>query len=624
MNDQVSRFSSAPLSFLDSLQSFHQYTMTSRRLPKQTTLFIFLLLLSYVLSQTVPRRDEEVCFFDGQIFQNGESYGRLFEIPRCGSWEDFPCFCDITQDPPVSCPYCGIVVSNTGSPNSGLVCAREDEIVSIVNPDGVAQDCECLMNTATDGRTYLQAQCQDIKFMDDDEDANDDSMNEDVCVLELDGVIRTFQNGESFGDAIKTRCLNSENFPCYCDTTLDTQILCPYCSYPTNSGVACAGVDETVTFITSENDQRECTCLDDTTGASNCQNVLDPTLNPTVAPTSSPTVSPTMNPTVSPTPKPTVSPTPFPTIRKTESPTSKPTEAPQIVPSSLPTIEDQTPTTPSPTKSNMVDTPIPTLRPTPIPTKSPTKVPTKVPTKTPTKSPTKVPTIMPTTLEPTRDKNSPQPIGFNKPSLSKPDRKPISQPSPNGCFYNSNSDNFIGFVEDGDAFGDDVTGPCPSEEYPVFCNTQLPGEREYPYCVFSSFEKEFISVKNKDGVMQETDTVTNLVTVCARSGERVLIMRQDGTRELCGCLYNNPVIGPVSQCKMVDFSYTDTGSAGSPSLSPITNTNLYPINGNDDESDIGNGGSDDDKSSGTQRTLSLNMSLAIISGLCFFLYSNLR
>lgn len=491
--------------------------------------FILVTKVSIVLSQAIERRrDEGVCIFDGRVIKEGESFGDLFEVSRCGPWYEFPCYCNLNYDPPIECPYCGIVVKN-----NNLVCAREDETVSVINTEGVAQDCECLLNTADDGTTNLQATCQDINFMDDDEDLNDDTgggddntTTENVCTLELDGAIQTFQDGESFGDAIKTRCINSSNYPCYCDASLETQIRCPYCGYQTITGeMICANIDETIQFTSFENELTECTCHDDSSASSTCRDLSEPTFAPTISPT----------------------------IRVTSTPTINPTESP--------TTEQETP--------------------------KPTILRTSMPTRTPT------------TLAPTKDPNSPQPIGYNKPSLAKPNRNPIAQPSspkpsPDGCFYTSKSDNSIQFVENGKAFGEDVTGPCPNDEFPVYCNTQLSGKREYPYCVFSSYHDETITTK------ANSYTTTNYDTLCARSGVRVLVSRQDGARELCGCLYNNPIIGPVSQCKMVDFNYTETVTTLSPSISPNTkNNNRNPsTNTDDDIEDLNdNDAVDDDGSS---------------------------
>jgi hypothetical protein len=117
-------------------------------------------------------------------------------------------------------------------------------------------------------------------------------------------------------------------------------------------------------------------------------------------------------------------------------------------------------------------------------------------------------------------------------------------------------------VENGRAFGEDVIGPCPQEDFPVICNTRLTGKREYPYCVFSSYLQQDKTIPIPDPM--------STVTMCAASGSRVLLSREDGSRELCGCLYNNPAIGPVSQCKMFDFNYTEVMPTPLPSLAPTT------------------------------------------------------
>eukprot|EP00980_Cylindrotheca_fusiformis_P000914 scaffold241_cov89-Cylindrotheca_fusiformis.AAC.13 len=503
-------------------------TTTASRQQQQFLIAVFrFCLLSYVchVSLAQPRQGNNVCIFDDKVFQPGESYGQLFEIPRCGAWYDFPCFCNLNYDPPVDCPYCAIVVQN-----DGLVCAREDERITIFNEEGTLQSCDCTSTDASTGggsqQQQLQATCRDItptnppNFSPTDPPIaeNDDDVGiDDVCTLDIEGTSQTFRDGESFGSALKTRCIDSANYPCFCDTSIPTKIRCPYCGYPTITGeLICAEIDQTIQFLSAANEPTECTCLDDISSSSECRNLSEPTPQPTVTIpiTSSPTTVPTSRPT-----------TPEPT-------TSAPTR---------PTL-----TTPSPTVSE-----IPSVAP------------------------------LPTTPWPT--------LGFDKPSFNMPNRIPdveptSPKPSPDGCFYNRKSDNSIGFVENGKSFGEDVIGPCPHDDFPVICNTRLTGKREYPYCVFSSqraIDDGDISTQ-RGGISNRTrssSTTTATETTCAASGSRVMISKRDGTRELCGCLYNNPAIGPVSQCKLIDFNFTEILPTAMPTFAPIEN--------DDDDDDVG-------------------------------------
>jgi len=535
----------------------------------------FLLYVYGTVAQPQPRQQGDVCLFAGQIFQPGESYGELFEIPRCGNWFDFPCFCNLNFDPPIDCPYCGLLTQN-----GEFVCAKEDERVSIVNGQGIAKNCACLRRTPDSlADSYLEAICIDapapiprpptnpptrIQTSPPTIETNSptvtiitntptvketlpDNPNQapvtvtpvpitpapttrppitpapttaapvrtpeptieptaspvdpnDVCVIDVDGISQTFLNGQSFGTALLTRCIDAVEYPCFCDTSLDVKIRCPYCGYLTVTGeLACARLDETIQFNDRSNTPTECTCLDDVSLASNCRDLSAPTPEPTWT-------IPSM------TAEPTVSPMTIPDDPTTRAPTSKPSP---IIGTLQPSISNAPSVAPAPV--------------TPWPT-----------------------------------------FGIDKPAISDPIRQPIAQPStpkpsPDGCFFNRKEDESIGFVQNGFPFGSDVAGPCPAEDFPVICNTRLTGKREYPYCVFSSASKDSdISINNGRSGIQK---------VCARSGSRVLITRPtDGLRELCSCLYNNPAIGPVSQCKMVDFNYTEILTTREPTMSPTITT----------------------------------------------------
>jgi hypothetical protein len=204
----------------------------------------------------------------------------------------------------------------------------------------------------------------------------------------------------------------------------------------------------------------------------------------------------------------------------------------------------------------------------PAPTKAPETVqPTVMDTNAPstgapsTLPPTGMPIQQPTTVQP--------PPTFDKPTILLPNRPPnitpvsipvTPQPS-DGCFYQNIEDDSKEFVETGESFGKHVTGLCsPWEDWPTFCNPQLPGNREYPYCVFSPSgpsgnEEDFL--------------------VCARSGERVTVPTSDGSIEECSCLYLNPFIGPVSSCPdlMVDWTIPTTSAPSeAPSQTPSTHS----------------------------------------------------
>jgi hypothetical protein len=173
-----------------------------------------LLLLCWSLSLLVvrvPAQEVEICILGGQVFQAGDPLGDLFTT-LCGSASEFPCYCNPQADPPIDCPYCGIATS------TGLTCAQVgEESISIVNLQGVSQDCACQIGFNTG---VPEAVCKD-----------------DVCTLELDdGSAKSFANGESYGEFLTTRCGPPSEYPCFCNTDLPNQIDCPYCGFVTNTG----------------------------------------------------------------------------------------------------------------------------------------------------------------------------------------------------------------------------------------------------------------------------------------------------------------------------------------------------------------------------------------------------
>ena len=54
------------------------------------------------------------CTFDGQTFQEGENVGNAVNL-RCGSYEDWPCFCNPSKERQLDCPYCSFGKSDEGN-----------------------------------------------------------------------------------------------------------------------------------------------------------------------------------------------------------------------------------------------------------------------------------------------------------------------------------------------------------------------------------------------------------------------------------------------------------------------------------------------------------------------------
>jgi hypothetical protein len=420
------------------------------------------------------RRAQETstCTIDGVTYQEGESLGDSFST-RCGAASDWPCYCSPTLDPPVECPYCGI--PDLGQ---GLVCARDGESVSIVNLDGIQQLCSCNVgSTGTPEQTCV--------------DQGDD---EEVCTIEVfDGRQVEFENGESFGQFLPTRCKGGgEDYPCFCNTSLPDQVECPYCTFVDVSGdLVCARSNETIIYEDTLDDFIQCTCFDGT--FSSCLPVA-PTVP--VATTRSPTISPTI----------------------LDGETSSPS-----VPSSA-------------LQSPMPSTAASSLAPTT--TDSIVRQPTIPPSRAPI-------------------------VDFDKASLLGPARPPIPELQIGGCLYPDAVSKSFEFIEEGAVFGQEISGPCsPHSEWPVYCNPNIPGGGlEYPYCVFSTL------------VIEETiggNEANSTGVVCARSEERVLVTKPDGTTEECSCLYFNPLLGAVSSCTLLPFNLSFPAPTQAPTIAGAT------------------------------------------------------
>lgn len=111
------------------------------------------------------------------MIPDGESYGDYITT-RCGSSDDFPCFCNMGQ---IQCPYCAFVAQGTT-----LYCARHDETIEFVD-GSVYKSCSCEIpdNPLEDPISS----CQEIPFASTKSfvptiDPNIDIMRSDVDALE--------------------------------------------------------------------------------------------------------------------------------------------------------------------------------------------------------------------------------------------------------------------------------------------------------------------------------------------------------------------------------------------------------------------------------------------------------
>jgi hypothetical protein len=145
-----------------------------------------------------------------------------------------------------------------------------------------------------------------------------------------------------------------------------------------------------------------------------------------------------------------------------------------------------------------------------------------------------------------------------------------------------------------------MDGPCaPVSSYPVICNPTLPGQVEYPYCVFTM-----------DGTWDSTKSQS---AVCAQNGEQVAVpTASDGELATCSCLYLNPYIGAVSSCPELLATVRLVWS-GIPTTSPSE----YPLNDEPSSPQTSSGTNDDqdDSSNGTRQGYVSLSSLCVVGWL---------
>jgi hypothetical protein len=180
-------------------------------------------------------------------FNIGEPVGNIFET-RCGSYEDYPCFCAPTLQRQVYCPYCGFV-NETGD----LHCAADGE--TIIFPDGsIERVCSCqfieddpgadpIRNCTVAGGGALDPQCVLA-----DEEGND------VVFQQFDPIL--FFPGA---------CGEPEQWPTFCLGTDDQGGILfeyPYCVFAnTQDGdTICSVNNGTVSYIDDTGEGLTCTC----------------------------------------------------------------------------------------------------------------------------------------------------------------------------------------------------------------------------------------------------------------------------------------------------------------------------------------------------------------------------
>lgn len=198
---------------------------------------------------------QSTCEVDGDVYYEGDII-RTFQT-RCGSIEEYPCYCAPDQDPPISCPYCGFALEN-----GDLLCLMEGESESFANIDGISQTCACRIvgnepvpdcnNEAAFGQATPEAGLGNSYSQKQD----------DVCVIDLpDGTTRVFEASETLGEDVLPNNRCGQKFPCFCNPSMPGNIDCPYCRFPTQGGgLVCAEDGELVSFIDLDGVDQECSC----------------------------------------------------------------------------------------------------------------------------------------------------------------------------------------------------------------------------------------------------------------------------------------------------------------------------------------------------------------------------
>ena len=225
-------------------------------------------------------------------FASGESLGDVLPN-RCGS--NFPCYCNPASPNGIYCPYCRFATMG-----SNLLCARDGQTVTFTDDSGIDQMCRCIvpLNDTTSNFTSACTVSNNsspsqtpypspsLLFPTSPTVVADplptrsativsdvilspspmpniftSRINDTVCNLVTSaGQTITFQDGESYGSYVTTRCGSTTQYPCYCDLAATNKIYCPYCGFVTGDGILyCAKDQQTISFVDGTI-TRQCNC----------------------------------------------------------------------------------------------------------------------------------------------------------------------------------------------------------------------------------------------------------------------------------------------------------------------------------------------------------------------------
>lgn len=237
--------------------SIPRSTMTKTTVVASGVWLCYLLQFSPVVAQS-----SDVCVFGGTSFVPGENLGDAFAT-RCGSSDEWPCFCNPDLENNAECPYCGF-----STWDGTLYCARDGQ--NITFQDGsISRACTCEI---PDDPT--QPAIRDCVVV-----ASEAGCN----WFDLEGNEVFYKNGESFGDTIDGACGPALDWPSYCYVPPgssggdDFLIDYPYCVFSdTDSGTAvCAKDGEKVEYVDRNGTKLSCDCTYTSEGGPNptCERV---------------------------------------------------------------------------------------------------------------------------------------------------------------------------------------------------------------------------------------------------------------------------------------------------------------------------------------------------------------
>lgn len=224
--------------------SFHPY---QKEFTTASMIASAIWLLASLCSSVFAQSDPTTCVIGESSFVLGENLGDAF-LTRCGSTDEWPCFCNPNLPNNAECPYCPFAAGD-----GSLYCARDGQ--NITFRDGsISRLCTC--EILDDPTADPIRECEVI-------------LSEAGCNwFDLNGNEVFVENGESFGDTVDGVCGPATEWPSFCYVRPgssggdDFLIDYPYCVFDdANSGQeVCARDEETIEYVNSDGTTLKCSC----------------------------------------------------------------------------------------------------------------------------------------------------------------------------------------------------------------------------------------------------------------------------------------------------------------------------------------------------------------------------